>query len=192
MSMTWTVEVGDFREEFKSEMKAAVGARNELIHNLLPKWDPTSMDSCREVEAYLEAQREKVLPTVNTLIELLNNLRDTGKEALELMASDEGKEQFRLHRLRQSQLMAWLYEMAIRPTRPDGWVVLSTAVQAVRDKVPRELTELKNRHGYKKLKEAMLATEWFDISEEVTSKGWSRVIYRVKPELVNLDSISKM
>jgi hypothetical protein len=193
MSMTWNIGVEeDFREEFRSDMKIVVDERNELIHLLLPKWDPTSMDGCREVDGYLDRQREKVLPTLNTLIELWNNLRDAQREMLEFIASDEGKEQIRLDGLRQSQLVACLYDIAQRQARPDGWVALSTAAQTISENVPRELSELKKRHGYKKLKDAILATEWFDISEELTSKGGRRVLYRIKPDLVNFDSNSIM
>jgi hypothetical protein len=43
--------------------------------------------------------------------------------------------------------------------------------------------QLKNRYGYKTLKELMLASEFFDIHEEPTKKGGVRVLYRPKPEL---------
>ena len=43
--------------------------------------------------------------------------------------------------------------------------------------------QLKDRYGYKTLKELILATEFFDIREEPTKKGDVRVLYRPKPEL---------
>jgi hypothetical protein len=47
---------------------------------------------------------------------------------------------------------------------------------------PEEMAGLYKKHGYKTLKELMVATELFDMSEESTERGGVRVLYRLKPE----------
>ncbi len=65
---------------------------------------------------------------------------------------------------------------------PFTWTVMDTAAQLVRQHAPEEMVGLKKKHGYKTLKELMVATELFDMSEESTERGGVRVLYRLKPE----------
>ncbi len=110
-------------------------------------------------------------------------MQEAIKEHVDFLTSDEGKKQFELSFLRQSQLVAWLFNIAEQRVRPDGWVVLASAAQLIDQNIPQGVTNLKKRYGYKKLKEIILATEFFDISEESTDKGGIRVLYRIKPDL---------
>ena len=108
------------------------------------------------------------------------------KELADFLVSDEGKKQFELSFLRQSQLVAQLLRLrSIK--RPNVWVRLSNAAHFIRQQIPEEVADLEKRYGHKKLKGIILATEYFDISEELSDKGCVRILYRIKPELNLID-----
>lgn len=173
----------DDYEERKNTLASIVAERNNLIHHLGPKWDSNSFESGTEIEQYLDQQREKILPELEFLKAHIKDMQETKKACVEFILSDEGTKFFDLSFLRQSQLVAWLFKFAQQRARSDGWVALSRAVNFTRQLVPKELANLEKRYGYKKLKELILATEYFDISEEPTDKGGIRVLYRIKPDL---------
>lgn len=173
----------DYYQERKNALTSIITERNDLIHHLLPKWDSSLTESCIEIDLYLEQQREKILPEIELLKEQIKNFREAVKEHVGFLSSTEGKKSFNLSFLRQSQLVAWLFEIAKQQARTDGWVVLSNAVHHIRQQVPHELADLEKKHGYKKLKEIILATEYFDIYEEPTTKSGVRLLYRIKPDL---------
>ncbi|WP_411725900.1 hypothetical protein [Methyloglobulus sp.] len=66
-------------------------------------------------------------------------------------------------------------------------MLLTTAAQFIHQHAPEEVVGLKKRYGYKTLKEVILATEFFDVIEEQTNKGGTRVLYRIKPDLDFVD-----
>lgn len=168
------------REQLEKALKSIVDERNELIHHLFPRWKINSIESCKQIEQYLDQQREKIAPELERL---QGSIKDM-KEFFEFVSSNEGVKQFSLLPLRQSPLVAWLWEIAEKWARPDGWAILSRAEQIIHEHAQEELHNLKKRYGFKSLKAAILATEYFDISEEATNKGGVRVLYRIKPDLV--------
>lgn len=170
-------------EQRKNALTSIVAERNDLIHHLLPKWDFNSVESSTAIEQHLDQQREKILPELENLKALAKTMQEAIKEHADFLASDEFIKSIELQYLRQSQLVAWLFGIAQQPTRPDGWVMLSSAANSIRQYVPEEVATLEKRYGYKKLKEAILATEFFDVNEEQSDKGGIRVLYRIKPDL---------
>jgi hypothetical protein len=180
LSMRFTIECDESHyKERKTTLASIVAERNDLIHHLLPKWNLDSYESGLTTGQYLDEQREKILPELDYLKAKIT----TFQEIANFILSDEGKKQFELSCLRHSQLVAWLFESAQQNVRADNWVVLDTAIQFIRQHAPEQLTDLYKRHGYKKLKDIMIATEYFDISEELTNKGGICVLYRIKPDL---------
>lgn len=165
------------------ELAAIVIERNDLIHHLLPKWNMHSLESSAEIEKYLDQQREKILPE----LEILKSYLKAFKEFIEYFASDEGKKEIDLLILRQSQLVAWFYNIAEQKARPDGWAALNDAINIIRQHNPNQLADLEKKFGYKKLKETILATEFFDIYEEPTKGDGIRLLYRIKPDLHFVD-----
>jgi len=167
-------------KERKKELALIVAERNDLVHHFLPKWDMHSYRSSTEVELFLDKQREKILPAFEFFKSLIKSIQEMKKEVSAFIASDEGKKQFEtIPRLMKSQL----FEIAMKPSRPDGWVILSTALSIIHQNAPQEIDNLKKTYGTKKLKKAILATEVFDVTEEPTDKGGMRVLYRIKPEI---------
>lgn len=160
-------------------LASLVAERNDLIHHLLPKWNTRSFESSTETELYLDQQREKILLELEALKAEINAI----KEFAVFLVSNECKKHIELSLLRQSQLVVWLFEIAQQKARSDGWVVLSNAAHSIHQHFPEELTNLEERYGHKKLKAIILATEFFDITQESTDKGGIRVLYRIKPDL---------
>jgi hypothetical protein len=166
-------------EERKIALTSLVAERNDLIHHLLPKWQMQSYESSIEIEQYLDQQREKILPE----LEWLKANFDFFKEYLSFMASDEGQKEVDLSILRQTPIVTLLFNIGEQNARPDGWVVLKNAEEIIQQHLPEGLSNLEKLYGYKKLDEIILATEFFDLAEEVTTKGDIRLLYRIKPDL---------
>lgn len=183
LSFSFNVEAdADFYESKKQALKSLVDDRNDLIHHLLPRFNPDSIESCLEIEKYLDQQRERLIPEYDHLKSLIDNFEEIKKVHIDFFNSEEGKKQFELHFLQQSPLVALLLDISIQHLRADGWTLFNVASQQIRLILPEEMRQLKIKWGYKTLKELVLATEYFDIIEEPTEKG-GRVLYRSKPEL---------
>ena len=170
-----------FVEQHTAEMKAVVDARNDLIHHFLPRWTPASEDSTRVALAYLDEQRATALAMRDRLQSFAKSLQEAATAHAEFMASPEGHRQFELQWLRHSRLVLLLGELAAKTDRADGWMVLATACNIIRQLEPEELAELFQRFGHRTLKKLLLATELFDVDEEPTSKGGTRTVYRINP-----------
>ncbi len=52
----------DAANQWKREMEAIVAARNELVHHMLIKFDPHSIESCQDLSMALDSQREQLMP----------------------------------------------------------------------------------------------------------------------------------
>jgi hypothetical protein len=184
ISFNLQIESDDIHyEERKKALASLVDDRNELIHHLLPKWNFNSFESGKEIEYYLDQQREKILPEFEYLKALINTFFNTLKDYSDFITSEEGWKQIELSRLRQSNLVAWLFNIAEQMARSDGWMILTTAEQYIHQHAPEEVVGLKKSYGYKSLRDVILATEFCDVNEEQTNKGGIRVLYRIKPDL---------
>lgn len=180
VSFSFTVNAdNDFYESKRQALKSLVDDRNDLIHHLLPRFNPDSIESCLEIEQYLDQQRERLIPEYDHLNSLIESL----KSYTDFFNSEEGKKQIDLSILQQSPLVELLLNISIQQARSDGWTLLSLAGPQIRRILPGEIEQLKTKWGYKTLKELLLASEYFEILEEPTGKGGVRVLYRAKPEL---------
>jgi hypothetical protein len=190
-SFNFTIETdeGSF-EARKQALASIVAERNELIHHFLPRFNPSSLESCQEAENYLDGQREKLVPEIENLRSLVDALQNGRKLLAEFLQSDEGKEHFRQSWLRQSRLVNLLQEFSVRASRDDGWTLLNVAGHFLHQYAPDEMANLKNKYGHSTLKGVILATDLFEIFEEPTNKGGVRVLYKPKAldeiDLVNV------
>ena len=113
ISFNYKIECDNsYYEERKSALALVVAERNDLIHHLLPKWNINSFESTTEIEKYLDQQREKILPELELLKAYIKTMQELKKEFADFLASDEGTKQLELSFLRQSQLVAWLFNIA--------------------------------------------------------------------------------
>lgn len=184
ISFSFTVDAdAGFYESKRQALKSLVDARNDLIHHLLPRFNPDSIDSCLEIEQYLDQQRERLIPEYDFLKSLIEDFEEAKKIHADFLNSEEGIKQFELSCLQQSPIVALLLNISTQQPRSDGWTLLHVADPQIRRILPGEIEQLKHKWGYKTLKELMLASELFEILEEPTEKGVIRVLYRSKPEL---------
>jgi|APLak6261658528_1056013.scaffolds.fasta_scaffold04786_2 hypothetical protein len=188
-SFSFTVNADhDFYENKRQALKSLVDDRNDLIHHLLPRFNPDSIESCLEIEKYLDEQRERLKPEYDHLKLLIESL----KSSADFLKSEEGikqcSDQIELSFLQQSPLVSLLLNISVQQPRSDGWTLLDNADRQLRLTLPEEMGQLKDRYGYKTLKKLMLASEFFDIHEEPTNKGGVRVLYRPKPDIAKANS----
>lgn len=94
--------------------------------------------------------------------------------------SEEGKKIMEHSYLVNTPLVIMLGEIAVQMQRADGWTLINTAGQLLKQYLPEEVAVLKENYGHKSLKSLILATEIFDMHEETTDKGGTRVLYRLK------------
>lgn len=181
LSFSFRIECdGDYYESKKEALAQLVSERNDLIHHLLPRFDTNSVDSCETLGKELDAQDEKIRLEIKNLKAMAEALNDGRKEMAHFLQSEEGRKEFKLSFLRQSRLVLMLGDIATQMTREDGWALISTAGRLVKEHAPEELEQMKKVHGYSSLKKLIQASEIFDIYEEVTQKGGTRILYRLK------------
>jgi hypothetical protein len=99
---------------------------------------------------------------------------------VDYLCSEEGKEEYIRSFLRQDRLVILLAEIATQAAREDGWVLMSTAGQLVKQHAPDELALLHENIEHKSLKSLILKTKMFDFNEEQTEKGGIRALYKLK------------
>jgi hypothetical protein len=181
ISFRFSIDSGaEYYEAKKANLARLLIERNELVHHLLPQFDTSSVNSCRELNCKLEEQRKRIRHEIKEVRLIATSLQKGRKELANFLGSDEGKRQFNLSYLRQSHLVLLLADIAAQIGREDGWVSMSTAGQFLREHAPDDIASLKERYGYKTLKSLILATKLFDVIDEITSKGGIRVLYRLK------------
>lgn len=169
-----------YYETKKEALARVVAERNELVHHLLPLFDPSSLEKNKQLEDKLDEQREKIKKEILELKSMATALNEGRKKIASFLVSDEGIKQFEISFLLQSRLVLLLGDIADQTKRHDGWASMSVAGQLVGQHAPEEIALLKDRYGHKSLKKLMLATEIFDFHEEATIKGGVRVLYRLK------------
>lgn len=77
----------------KDSLAEVLRQRNDLVHHLYPRINQASIESWREVESYLDQQKEKVLPEVEYLQQVVTNFVEIAKAGLEALISEIEKDQ---------------------------------------------------------------------------------------------------
>jgi hypothetical protein len=163
----------------KKLMASLVEERNNLVHHFLPTFDSTSIKSCIDAQKKLDEQAEKVRLKVNSLRTILSAQNEMKKDIADFMQTNEYADFMKVTLAQQSPLANILTEFTQSIVREDGWVALSKAASTIDQKHHLELINLKQNHGCKKLKDMMIKTQLFEFAEEQTTKGGSRVLYRL-------------
>lgn len=171
----------NYHEIKKEALSNLVSERNELVHHLLPQFDPNSPESRGKIAEKLDIQSEKIRSEIKEMREIANTLLEARKQLAEYWGSDEALEHLNLAHLRSTKLVLLLCQIAEEIQRSDGWTLMTHAGQLVKKYAADELVDLKQRYGYKSLKELILATEIFDLFEEATESGGIRVLFKLKP-----------
>ena len=164
-----------FYETKKEDLAKLVDERNQLVHNMLPEFNKTSEESCSTLIEKLDKQCEKLRSEIKQIESIAMAFKEARKKMAAYLNSEEGIKQFKL-----SFINHLLGDLADQIKRPDGWASVQRADQILRQRVPEELAVLKKEYGYS-LENIIHETGLFDINEEDTAKGGTRILYRLKP-----------
>jgi hypothetical protein len=81
LSVAFSLEGGkDEARMWRTTMMSVVQERNVLIHQMLARFDPRSMQSCERLCSELDAQRERIFPAYSHLESLVLAVRDAYKD----------------------------------------------------------------------------------------------------------------
>lgn len=181
--ITFTFQISgdtEFVEAMRRDMKLMTEQRNELVHGFLPRWLPDSPEKLEETLAYLDSQREKVLPIHEHLRTTASHIQDSHTKLLEFLASSEHQKQSELLWLQASPLVSLLRDVASQIHRKDGWSYLAHAGSLANIELPEEVKNLKEIYGFKTLKKLLVGCEMFDVFDEPISEGRFRTLYKNK------------
>lgn len=176
----------DVLESRRADLKKIIDTRNNLVHHLLPRLDLNSIESCLAISRELDEQREEQSKEIDILISLIKQMGNTIKEYADFMSTEEGYRRFELGILQQSSVIGMLLELSETQSRPDGWTVLDNSTRYIKNNLADELAKIKKYYGCKTMKSLVITSEVFDILEEATKKGGTRVLYRAKPDLSHI------
>lgn len=180
-------DVGDdVLESRKADLKKLTDERNNLAHHLLPRLDLNSIESCLAMSRELEAQLEVQIKEIENLVSLIKQIGNTLKEHANFMNSEDGYKLFELRLLQQSSVIAMLLELSETQSRPDGWTVLDNSTRYLKENLADDLAKIKQYEGCKTMKSLILTSKLFDILEEPTKNGGTRLLYRAKPDLTDI------
>lgn len=128
----------DAEKQYFAEL---VKERNELVHHLLPKYDPTSLQSIEELSESLEKQRERFLPALKNLTTLCEARQKAFKQLSVFFQSEEGGK-FIVEGILpgETRLDKLLRDAASFSIRDDGWSSLSLAGQFIKNQ-PEDIIE---------------------------------------------------
>lgn len=151
-----------------------VNERNELVHHLFFKIDRNSVENCREIADYLDAQRENALPVIERLQEEGKFVTTQLSELCAFLTSDEGQAMLRLTGIQQCPVIAHL--AAAAGNNKDAWISLKTEVNMIPADCIEPVEKALARFNFKTLTELLEASEMFDYRR--SAKG--QTFYRLK------------
>lgn len=137
----------EFVESMRREMKLLTEQRNDLVHGFFPRWQPESPEKLEEALAYLDTQREKMLPVLDHLKTMVSHIGENWQRLAEFTASEEFHNQYELMFLQVSPLVSFLRDVAFQMHRKDGWTYLARAGSLANSELPDEVRNLKEIYG---------------------------------------------
>lgn len=181
ISFSFSLESDDnFYEQQKIALNRIVQERNELIHHFIPKWDWKSASDMRTALKYLVSLRERTEAQRVFLASLWVSFKEGLNDHLQFINSEEGAKQLELQWLQQSKVVRILWEAASRPTRADGWTLVSLGGDKVHELAKEDMNNLRERYGYRSVSGLIAGVELFAMASEII-EGGTRLIYRQLP-----------
>lgn len=167
-------------ESMRAELEAMKDERNELVHHFLPRWQPENGEVMQATLAYLDEQRQRVMPILDHLKATTEAVEQGHEEIRLFVQSGEFDRTYKLFWLQGSPLITFMRDVASQVSRKDGWTYLAWAGKLAFENIPDELQDLKVRYGHKTLKTILVASELFDVFDEPLPNGKFRTLYRPK------------
>lgn len=176
---TFAIGDPDLRER-RAAVDRMVVERNELVHNLLPKLNPWSLDSINEVALWLDRQRESVLPTVEWLQEHLQTVRKQITLMLQSMKAELSTERMLLtSELQQSPAIGKLASLAEASTDPEGWISVRDAYRRLDEDEQNEIVGLRKNYHLTSLSSIIAASRLFDLEMVPGDQGPGKAFFRL-------------
>lgn len=171
----------DAEKQYFAEL---VKERNELVHHLLPKYDPTSLQSIEELSASLEKQRERFLPALKNLTTLYEARQNAFKQLSDFFQSEEGS-RFIVEGILpgETRLDKLLRDAASFSIRDNGWSSLSLAGQFIKNQPEDIIEKVCEEQALSKLPALKMLIEQssiFELKSQPTKNG-SIWLFRVLP-----------
>ncbi len=176
----------DYIAQRTASLQLIVDERNELVHHFLAKWDLASLESAQAATRHLDQQHLRIAAEAKTLRSHLEALQRLAGLQSNFMSSPEYEKQMEKMWLYDSKIVLLLVGMCRKAKQQDGWVRLIDADQLLRTNAPEDMAFMKAIYGYDKLKPLILATEVFDLREDLLPNGNSNVLFKLKPEAQTL------
>lgn len=176
-----------FIEALRDDLRSMTEARNDLVHNFLPRWQPESLQAMSNALAYLDEQRTKVLPMydhVRKTVENLTRVKRLGEQIDEALCAPEFQQQLEKMYVRVSPLVSLLRDVAAQHHRADGWTYLALAGDLAKRAMPEELENLEEYYGFATLKKLLIGCELFEVFDEPVNGGFRTLYKDVPPEPV--------
>lgn len=170
----------EFVESLRRDLKLMTEERNDLVHGFIPRWQPDSKEVLEDTLAYLDTQRDKVLPMHQHLKQTIDGVQQSRTLLLNFINSPEYEKQSELMWLQASPLVSLLSDVATRIKRKDGWTYLAQAGGLAAKNLPEELRAIKERYGFKTLKKLVIGSDLFDVLDEILPSGGFRTLYRLR------------
>ena len=168
----------------KQYFSELVKERNELVHHLLPKYDPTSLQSIEELSESLEKQRERFLPALKNLTTLCETQQNIRQQIADFFQSEAGG-RFLVEGIYpgETRLDKLLRDAASFSTRDDGWSSLNLAGQFIKNQPEDIIEKVCEELAFSKLpalKTLIEKSPIFELKTQPTKNGviW---LYRLKP-----------
>lgn len=172
----------DYVAQRTRSLQLIVDERNELVHHFLSKWNLMSEESAQAATLHLDQQHLRVAAEAKTLKSNLEALQRLARLQTNLMSSPEYEKQMEKMWLYGSKIVLLLVGMSRKAKQQDGWVRLIDADPLLKIKAPEDRASLKAMYGYDQLKPLLLATEVFDLRENLLPNGNSNVLFKLRHE----------
>lgn len=143
-------------------------------------YDSDSLEQCRSMVVKLDAQRERILPEFRRIARNVDSVQEGFKCIAEFLASPEGTAELRLPRLQSGPVVQALIDLAAPNAQPDGWTPLHVVGKLIQKQSPGCISARIAEAESKSFSGLVLASRLFDLKQEKTEAGGTRVLYRVK------------
>ncbi len=182
MTIEYTYDIS--KEKFEEKEKLLLDIRNErndLVHHLILEYNEKSIDSLKNIEHKLDEQKNRLLPELKNLHNIIEAMKKATNLVTKLIKSDQSKRISYIHSIALDDkiLFLELAKLSIKNHKSNGWVNLGYAGKHIRNKIPKEFNNLNNKYGYKTLKPLIQNIKFFELKEDISK---NIILYKLKDE----------
>ncbi|RYD38784.1 MAG: hypothetical protein EOP85_16855, partial [Verrucomicrobiaceae bacterium] len=154
----------------------AIKDRNRLAHTLVVDFDLNSGTGVDDACRWLDESHAEHSGLVETLRGYHRKIRESFLLAADFLRSEAGMAEMLAHDIQNLPLMKRLRDNAAGVTDGEGWIPMG---EGAKDVPKSEVDEALKRSGLKSLTELMVASQLFEVRAEKTTRGGTRMVYRL-------------